>query len=56
MTILYRNKMYKINSERGVDVTRKCDGQTDWGDHNILDFLRKCGDNHEIDISNHVEF
>ena len=29
VTILYRNKMHKIKTERGVEVTRKCDGQTD---------------------------
>ena len=29
VTILYRNKKHKIKTERGVDVTRKCDGQTD---------------------------
>ena len=49
MTILYRNEMYKIKTERGVDVTRKCDGRTDRradrGDNNIPDFRRKCGDN-----------
>ena len=29
VTIMCRNKMHKIKTERGVDVTRKCDGQTD---------------------------
>ena len=55
MTILYINKIHKIKTDRGVEITRKRDGQTDGrtnrqdrhdvGDHNIPDFLRKCKDN-----------
>ena len=44
VTILYRNEMHKIKTEKGVEVTKKCDGQTDQGDHNIPNFRQKCRD------------